>query len=177
MDASVITSELLERSLPMSDYIRDYRDAERVGSYCRQCSNYARHWGCPPYTHDLDAQLSAYSRATLLCLKLSFAERLPLSEAYRLLQPERLRLEALVREKEERGGRAFGLAGMCPYCKEGCTRAEGLPCRHPDLVRSSLEAYGFDVARTAERLFGIPLLWSTDGLTPDYLTFIVGYFE
>ncbi|MFR2062233.1 MAG: DUF2284 domain-containing protein [Alistipes sp.] len=40
--------------------------------------------------------------------------------------------------------------GMCP----GCNR----PCLHPDKVRPSLEAFGFDIARTLSELFGIELL-------------------
>lgn len=171
-------TELREVTVPMAEYIKECRDAERVQGYCRSCRNYGRHWGCPPYDRDIAAELAQYDVATLVCLKITFADKqLTLEEAFRQLQPERLRLEELVRSRETGGGRAFGLAGMCPYCQESCARVAGLPCRHPELVRSSLEAYGFDVVRTAERLFGLPICWSSDGKVPEYLTFVVGYFE
>ena len=48
--------------------------------------------------------------------------------------------------------------GTCLYCPEGtCTRPEAKPCRHPELVRPSLEACGFDIAHTTSDLFGIEL--------------------
>ena len=68
--------------------------------------------------------------------------------------------------------------GTCIHCPEGsCTRPEGRPCRHPELVRPSLEACGFDVARTASELFGIELKWSSGGRMPEYLTLVCGFFH
>lgn len=68
--------------------------------------------------------------------------------------------------------------GTCIHCPEGsCTRPEGRPCRHPELVRPSLEACGFDVARTASELFGIELKWGSGGRMPEYLTLVCGFFH
>ena len=68
--------------------------------------------------------------------------------------------------------------GSCLYCPEGtCTRPEAKPCRHPELVRPSLEACGFDIARTTSELFGIELKWGTDGSLPEYLTLVCGFFH
>ena len=62
-------------------------------------------------------------------------------------------------------GRAFTYVGNCFYRPKGtCTRAEGKPCRHPDLVRPSPETYEFDIVRTASELFGIELKWGKEGL-------------
>ena len=62
-------------------------------------------------------------------------------------------------------GRAFTSVGNCFYRPKGtCTRAEGKPCRHPDLVRPSPETYEFDIVRTASELFGIELKWGKEGL-------------
>lgn len=62
-------------------------------------------------------------------------------------------------------GRAFTYVGNCFYRPKGtCTRAEGKPCRHPDLVRPSPEAYEFDIVRTASELFGLELKWGKEGL-------------
>lgn len=58
-----------------------------------------------------------------------------------------------------------------------CTRPEGLPCRHPDRVRPSLEACGFDIGRTTSELFGIELKWGAEGKLPEYLTLVCGLFH
>ena len=76
------------------------------------------------------------------------------------------------------GGRAFAYAGTCLYCPEGsCTRLEGKACRHPEWVRPSLEACGFDLSRTVEELMGIPLRWGEGDRMPEYLTLVSGFFH
>lgn len=52
-----------------------------------------------------------------------------------------------------------------------------MPCRHPEKVRPSLEAFGFDISRTLSELFGIRLLWGKDGVIPEYLTLVCGFFH
>ena len=106
-------------------------------------------------------------------------EGLSLSEAGRLMRPERKRIEARLLDMERRiGGRSFAYVGTCLHCPEGsCTRLDGNPCRHPDRVRPSLEACGFDVGRTARELFGIELKWGVEGRMPEYLTLVCGFFH
>ena len=68
--------------------------------------------------------------------------------------------------------RAF-FAGTCLLCPpEHCTRRENLPCRHPESIRPSLEALGFDVARTTSGLFGIDLQWGRPDAPPACLTLL-----
>lgn len=75
-------------------------------------------------------------------------------------------------------GRAFAYAGRCLYCpNESCARLEGKPCRHPELVRPSLEACGFDLCRTTEELMAIPLRWGEGDRMPEYLTLVSGFFH
>ena len=99
--------------------------------------------------------------------------------AARLIRPERMRHERQLLMLERRhGGRAFAYAGTCLHCPEGtCTRPSGEACRHPELVRPSLEACGFDLGRTVSELFGFELLWSRNGLIPQYLTLVSGFFH
>ena len=74
--------------------------------------------------------------------------------------------------------RAFAYAGRCLYCpNESCARLEGRPCRHPELVRPSLEACGFDLCRTTEELMAIPLRWGEGDRMPEYLTLVSGFFH
>lgn len=123
----------------------------------------------PPFGFDVGEYLSGYASALLIATKIVPEERgIPLSESKRLILPERLRLEERLLEMERLyGGRSFAYVGTCLYCPEGsCTRPTGEPCRHPDKVRPSLEACGFDIGRTTTELFGMDLKWGTDGRIP-----------
>lgn len=167
-------------TLPAADYIARFRDAERVGGYCRACPNYGRSWACPPFGFDVEAYVSGYRTVLIVAAKVTPADpNLPLAEAGRLLRPVRVRHEERLRALERRcDGRAFAYAGTCLYCPEGqCARIEGLPCRHPERVRPSLEACGFDVARTTAELLDLPLQWGRDGRMPAYLTLVSALFH
>lgn len=169
--------------LPVADYVARFRDAERFAACCRTCPNYGHSWGCPPFAEDPAETFAGYRTALLVATKITpETSDLPMQEAGRLIRPERIRLERRLLELERRtGGRAFSYVsyvGSCLYCPEGsCTRPEGLPCRHPDKVRPSLEACGFDIGRTTEELFGIRLLWGTEGRLPAYLTLVCTLFH
>lgn len=167
-------------TIPVADYIARSRDAERFEGCCRTCPNYGRSWGCPPFDFDVEEYLTRYSRALLIATKIVPEQGgLPIAEAKRLIHPERQRLERRLLEMERRyGGRSFAYVGSCLYCPDGtCTRPEGNPCRHPELVRPSLEACGFDIGRTTSELFGIELKWGADGKMPEYLTLVCGFFH
>lgn len=167
-------------SLPVGDYIARFRDTARIGGYCRNCPAYGRSWACPPFGFDVDAYVSAYKTALIIATKVTPDDpSLPIGESLSLLRPERLRHERHLLDMEQRyGGRAFAYAGTCLYCPAGtCTRPSGEACRHPELVRPSLEACGFDLCRTASELFGFELQWSTDGRIPAFLTLISGFFH
>ena len=181
MNASVrYTAEEFAVELPAAEYTARFHDAERIAAYCRRCPNYGRNWGCPPFAKDPAEEWLRYGTALLVAAKITPCEEgLPLAEAGRLLRPERIRLERRLLALERRyGGRAFSYVGSCLYCPEGtCTRPEGLPCRHPDRVRPSLEACGFDIGRTTSELFGIELKWGAEGKLPEYLTLVCGLFH
>lgn len=174
------TSEDFTVSISTDEYMRRFKDADRFIGYCRACSNYNRTWACPPFSHDLDRELRGYRNVLLIATKITpDRQDNPLSESRRLILPERKRLEHRLLEMERiYDGRAFAYVGSCLYCPEGsCTRPLGLPCRHPELVRPSLKAYGFDISRTTSELFGIELLWGKNGVLPEYLTLVCGFFH
>ncbi len=160
--------------------MKRFRDAERFIGFCRQCGNYGKRWGCPPFDYDPAEKLAAYDTAEIIATRIyPDREGLPLSEAAAIMRPVRERIEAeLLHREKETGSLAFTFVGECLHCPPAtCTRLCGLPCRHPDKVRPSLEAYGFDLGRTLTELFGIDLLWSTDGTLPTYLTLICAIFH
>lgn len=167
-------------SLPADRYIAVYRDARRFAACCRACPNYGRSWACPPFDFDMEAYLSGYHTALIIASKVTpLHPGLPLSASRELLLPVRRRHERMLLDLEKRyGGRAFAYAGTCLYCPEGsCTRLEGKACRHPEWVRPSLEACGFDLGRTTEELMGIPLRWGEGDRMPEYLTLVSGFFH
>ena len=43
-------------------------------------------------------------------------------------------------------------------------------------MRHSLEAYGFDVAKTIKYLFEIELKWSKEGMIPEYIVLVSALF-
>lgn len=180
MPDSTYRAEDFITTLATTDYVARFRNAERFIAYCRKCSNFGHSWGCPPFDYDVAELLGNYRTVLLIATKITpAATALPLSDSQRLIRPERLRLEKRLHELEQQyGGRACAYIGECLYCPAGsCTRSEGLPCRHPESVRPSLEAYGFDIGRTLNELFGIELKWGHDGLMPEYLTLVCGFFH
>lgn len=162
------------------EYISRFNDSERFIRCCKECRNYGKVWVCPPFTHDTMAELRQYSRVLLLATRITpDGKEIPYSEVNRFFRPERLRIEKKLRAMEKTyGGKAFAYAGSCLYCPEGtCSRLENQPCRHTELVRPSLESYGFDIGRTTSELFGIELLWGSNGFLPEYLTLVCGFFH
>ncbi len=177
--------------MPMKEYAETFRDFGRVRGYCHGCGRYGKCWACPPYDFAEEEYLGQFTTISLLATKITPSEGVALTPetAERILNRERQRLDRMLlgmeggltnasqtdpstHEVSETAARAF-FAGTCILCPpEKCTRREGLPCRHPESIRPSLEALGFDIARTASELFGIPLQWGSPGTFPAYLTLI-----
>lgn len=161
------------RTMPMKEYAETFRDFGRVRGYCHGCGRYGKCWACPPYDFAEDEYLGQFTTISLLATKITPSEGVALTPetAERILNRERQRLDRMLLGMEG-NARAF-FAGTCILCPpEKCTRREGLPCRHPESIRPSLEALGFDIARTASELFGSPLQWGSPGTFPAYLTLI-----
>ena len=173
------TTESFSAELDASIYIADFRRADYFLQFCRECGNYGRRYGCPPFEYDPLLVIAPYQKVRIIGVKIvPNAGGLPLSEANMLMTPvvRKLNEELLALEKSL-GGMAFGFAGSCPYCGEVlCARIDGKPCRHPDKVRPSLEAFGFDVSKTASDLLGLEIKWSHDDRIPEYLILVGGVF-
>lgn len=165
------------RDIKVVDYIAEFRDSDKFLAYCKQCRNYEHSWGCPPFDFDQLAFMWEWENVRLWAVKITPEEQgLPLSDAQEFIRPERIRIERAQLEMEKKyGGRSFAYVGKCLYC-DSCTRPEGKPCRHPELVRPSLEAFGFDIGKTLSELFNIEIKWSNDGKMPEYLTLVSGFF-
>ena len=169
--------------MQMAEYIAGYRDFGRVQGYCRECGRYGNCWACPPYDFDETALPGKYTTISLLATVITPSEGVTLTPetADRIIRRERQRLDRMLVKMEcdasvpAQTARAF-FAGTCLLCPpEHCSRRESLPCRHPESIRPSLEALGFDIARTAADIFHTPLQWGRNGQPSEYLTLISGF--
>ena len=128
----------MSTTLPVKEYIRRFRNVEMFMRRCMECRNYNRTWGCPPYTYDIEEELRHYNSIMITVTVISLSgDRIPLTEWAAITAPQRERLEKMLLVKEkELGGKAFGFGSTCQHCPDGeCTRPQGLPCRHPELVQ------------------------------------------
>lgn len=169
-----------DATIAVDAYVSRFRDACRFESCCRACGNYGRSWGCPPFDYDVLQRLSHYKSLLIVATKIVPDNRNMTFEAFNAsIRPERVRLESRLLDMEQlHNGLAATYVGDCLHCPQGeCTRLEGKPCRYPDRVRPSLEAYGFDMGKTVAELFGIELCWSSDGLLPPYIVLVSGLFH
>ena len=160
-------------------YLREFRDVATFAECCRACPNYGSRWGCPPFDHDTLQDLLPYDKVMIMGVKLTpHDSKMPMERVYDLMRPELEKMNRRLLDMEkERGGLAFGFVGKCERCGDApCARVEGKPCRHPDVMRPSLEAYGFNVSKTASELLGIDMVWSKDKNVPRYLTLVCGLF-
>ena len=174
------SAEEFSVSISVDEYIHRFRDVTTIGEYCRACENYGKSWGCPPFGFDVEERLRQYKEVLLIAVKITPKEQgLLLGVAQELILPERKRLDKCLLELEKQhNGLACSYVGKCYYCTDKtCSRLCGAPCRHPELLRPSLEAYGFDVARTTKELFGQELQWGKDGYLPAYLILVCALFH
>ena len=173
------TTTTFTADIDAQSYIDGFRQADYFIAFCQQCGNYGRRYGCPPFDYDPLSIIKRYANVRIIGVKIIPTDKhLPLKSANELMEPVISRLNAELLEMEQAlGGRAFGFVGTCPYCGGApCARIEGKPCRHPSKVRPSLEAFGFDMGKTAQDLLGLEIKWSHDEFLPEYLTLICGIF-
>ncbi len=171
--------EKFTADIDAQQYIEKYRRADYFIKFCEQCPNYGHRWGCPPFDHDPLPEISGYSRVRIIGYKLTPADKeMTIRDSRMLLKPVTHRLnEELLELEAELRGRAYSFVGTCPYCeKEPCARLHGEPCRHPEKVRPSLEAIGFDISLTAQDVLGLEIKWGKNGLVPEYFTLVCGVF-
>lgn len=173
------TSERYTAEVDAKAYIRDYRRADYFLELCRKCPNYGRRYGCPPFEEEPLENIKNYSIVRIIGVKIIPSDsHLPLASASALMEPVTKELnEELLEMERLLQGKAFGFVGSCPYCGGlPCARIKGEPCKHPDKVRPSLEAIGFDISKTARDLLGIDIKWSKNDYIPEFLTLVCGLF-
>ncbi|MBO4852046.1 MAG: DUF2284 domain-containing protein [Schwartzia sp.] len=166
----------------MAQFREKYQDRKKFMAFCRECPRYDDRWSCPPLSFDVDEFLAPYAQINLLCAKINLdeatiraadtAEKIRtvgwdiVSTVKRDLEERLLKLETQI------PGSLALASGGCTLC-ESCTRKTGAPCRQPDKMRYSLDAFGFDLTAITNDMFHIEILWCRDSL-PKYFTLIHG---
>lgn len=148
-------------------------DPQRIEGYCKQCQHYGQFWSCPPLPLTGEKFLEAYDKILLIGGKITLSE-----------PPNGIDIESYCIETFHKARQAFStsllglehltlnttslIAGNCYHCTT-CSKAQGLPCRYPHLMRYSLESIGFDVNDILIKHFGYELHWIKDNILPEYL--------
>ncbi len=159
--------------LSVERFLTSYVNVETFLACCRQCPNFGRRGTCPPYSFAPEDYWRRWTTLRLSARQISFPpeeRRGNLQAGLEILRREKdAFLEELLGQEAERPGSMALAAGACSRC-EPCPMAEGLPCRHPETFRYSVESLGGDVAAAARDLFGLELLWAKgEDLPPYYL--------
>ncbi len=131
----------------------EFSDNAAVARACRSCPRFGRRWGCPPHDGTAAIGYRSYRMAMLIGI-----DTPPTFDLRRL----RAAVEPMLAKHERRlDGRMTALPGECPYCptEDDCTRLHENPCRHPGLVRPSLEALGIDVCALSQETLGREITW------------------
>lgn len=167
--------------IPTEDLLRRFHVPSVTYAACKECGCFGTQWSCPPLAGNIAAELKHYSHVLIIATRIPLgSDSFPLSEYEAITDAHRLRLQKILLGMESQtGGYASLTIGRCNHCgKKVCTRTEGKPCRHPDLVRPSLEACGFDITAILRELFGIDLEWGkSPELLPATLTLVTALFH
>lgn len=171
------TLRLIAKDFVLRQYMNEYRDKTRFLALCKECPNYARSWSCPPFLFDTDEILTQYSRVHIIVSQfIPLQSGLSIDVFREMIKPACVELEKhLLTVESEVQGHVFATIGKCLHCgDQECRRISNQRCLHPDKVRPSLEAYGFDLSRTVNELFGIELKWGKNSEMPDYIVLVTG---
>ncbi len=128
---------------------------ERVKMNCFYCGKYNLCWKCPPKIPAVDYQkmLSEFDHAAFLYIKRGLAG----NDYETVRNDSSVQLHRTLLECEKwlwEHGYATALSfigGSCKLCKNGCTPDR---CANPYMARSSVEALGINVLKSAEQ-FGL----------------------
>lgn len=120
------------------------------------CGSYGKSWGCPPHVGEIE-ELAARVRSFAHGLLFQCITEIEDSYDIEGMGRGAAHHKRVVRELAEIFRTRYGAAdvlvlgtGPCDFCEE-CTISTGQPCRYPDRLISSAEAYGMNVKELVER--------------------------
>ncbi len=146
---------------------------------CKEgCRNYGKKYCCPPIAPSFkrlakgyDAMLVVHMYANLDQLEgYGYKDYLKVMLANSCLKS---RCEKVMRMLKDKAGGILLGSGACKKCRP-CNLTKGLPCKHPDLKRYSLEATGVDCNYLTKKMFNKELLWYKNGKAPGRTAVVYG---
>jgi len=174
--------EYHKNAMPLTDFQQRYQHREKFLAFCRECPRYDAAWSCPPLPFDPQEYLQRFAWINVICAKITISPEVIATAdtpdkikamGWEILLDVKLDLEEKLRRLEKDIPASVSLSsGGCNLCPS-CSRKDGDPCRHPDKMRYSLDAFGFDLSAITKDMFAIDILWCKDRL-PAYFTLIHG---
>lgn len=173
------TVQKYECEISIDEYMRDYVNVEEFLGYCKECKNYSKVWSCPPYDFAPEDYWKRFSELHVIARKIIFDPGIGETDIMDIMSQVKDDMSSELYEMEERYEGSVSLsAGSCSLCREtGCTRGKGEPCRHPELMRYSIESIGGNVGLTVSKLMGIELEWLEEGKLPSYYVLVGGLLK
>ena len=170
------TTEKYSSDISIDEYIDKYVNVAEFLEYCKACPNYGNVWSCPPYDFNPDDFWHRFSRLHLEAVKINFDPDTTADESMIIMAEVKEQMSIELYEMEKKHEDSVSLsAGSCSLCREtGCTRVSGERCRHPELMRYSIESIGGNVGLTVSKLLGIQLEWLKEGQVPGYFVLVGG---
>ncbi len=117
---------------------------------CENCGRYGKHWSCPPGCGPLEdcrKRVGKYQKGILVQTVGQLEDEFDGEGMMETQQLHKERFQALCGKLGNADTLKLG-AGCCTICKE-CTYPDA-PCRFPERMVSSMEAYGMVVAETCK---------------------------
>ena len=147
--------------------------------YCKACPNYEKVWSCPSYDFSPIDYWNRYSRIYIVARKIIFDDDTNVEDSSKIMAGVKKEMSKELYELEKQYEGSVSLsAGSCSLCSDkGCTRVLNKPCRHPELMRYSIESIGGNVGLTVSKLMGIELEWITEGKLPSYFVLVGGLLK
>lgn len=173
------TIEKKECTISVPKYVKDYVNVAEFLEYCKECKNYDKVWSCPSYDFNPEDYWKEYKEFVVIARKIIFSKDVDEQGSYEIMMEvkEDMTRELYEMEKQFPGSVSLS-AGSCSMCREeGCTRSHGKPCRHPQLMRYSIESLGGNVGLTVSKLMGYELEWVEDGKVPTYFVLVGGLLK
>lgn len=118
-----------------------------------RCKNYGKSWSCPPAAGSLERareRAGAYQRGIIVQTAGPLTDSFDMDGTAAMMEVHRKNFDTLVRQVRRFYPDCLPMgAGTCKVCRS-CTYP-GRPCRHPDRMFVSMEAYGLLVSDVAVR--------------------------
>lgn len=163
-----ITVESFERDVSTDELLSRFFDESVSSELCKSCGNYGAKWSCPPF--ETPPEYRKFAAVRLMLRRVAATGSI--EDAY---DSERAGFDAEILAAESSLGGMGMYAGSCIICGK-CVRVCGVACLHPDKMRTSLEAVGFDVSKIVREIFGVGIEWGSDPRKPRFATLLGAVF-